>query len=44
MEEWGLLSEPYTFILDRKGLVASKFEGFVTEAELEAALGETLGP
>ncbi len=43
LEEWGLISEPYTFILDGEGVIRSKFEGFVTERELEAALEEVLG-
>ena len=43
LEEWGLISEPYTFILDGEGVIKSKFEGFVTEEELEAALKEVLG-
>ncbi len=43
LEEWGLISEPYTFILDGDGVIKSKFEGFVTEEELEAALKEVLG-
>ena len=43
MGEWGLLVEPFTFVLDSNGLVANKYEGFVTEVELEAALAETLG-
>jgi hypothetical protein len=38
MEEWGLLTEPYTFVIDSDGLIAAKFEGFVTEQELEATL------
>ena len=38
MAEWGLLSEPFTFVLDQDGRVAAKFEGFVNEAELGAAL------
>ena len=42
MAEWGLKSEPYTFILDRHGRVAAKFEGFVNEDELGAALEEVL--
>jgi hypothetical protein len=43
LEEWGLISEPYTFILDGEGVIRSKFEGFVTEGELEAALKKVLG-
>ncbi len=42
MEEWGLLSEPFTFVLDRDGRVAVKFEGFVNEDELGAALEAVL--
>jgi hypothetical protein len=42
MEEWGLLSEPFTFILDAEGKVAVKFEGFVNEVELAEALQEIL--
>lgn len=42
--EWGLPSEPFTFILDADGLVASKFQGFVNEDELESALASVLGP
>ncbi len=38
MEEWGLLTEPYTFVIDADGLIAAKFEGFVTEEELDAAI------
>ena len=44
MEVWGLLSEPFTFVLDQEGRVASKFQGFVTEAELEDSLRRVLGP
>mgnify|MGYP001454934263 CR=1 FL=1 len=34
LEVWGLNSEPFTFMLDKTGTVAAKFEGFVSEAEL----------
>ena len=44
MEEWGLLTEPFTFVLRRDGLVAAKFEGFATRVELEAALVAALRP
>ena len=44
MEEWGLQTEPFTFVLGPDGLVHSKFEGFVTEQELEAALTKALEP
>lgn len=35
---WGLLSEPYTFVIDADGFVAAKFEGVLGEDELRAAL------
>ena len=40
--EWGLISEPFTFVIDKDGRVASKFEGFATESELEMALSRVL--
>jgi len=36
--EWGLPSEPWTFVVDRDGLVQAKFEAFTTRIELVAAL------
>jgi hypothetical protein len=36
--EWGLVTEPWTFVLDRNGLVAAKFEGFATNEELKEAM------
>ena len=36
--EWGLPTEPWTFIVDGAGIVRAKFEGFVTFEELEEAL------
>ena len=41
-EEWGLPTEPWTFIVDQQGRVASKFEAFTTVAEIEEALAEVL--
>ena len=38
LAEWGLVTEPWTFILDREGVVSAKFEGFVTTEELTDAL------
>ena len=37
-EEWGLPSEPWTFIVDREGIIRAKFEAFTTREELEAAV------
>ena len=42
VEEWGLPSEPWTFVVDRGGRIAAKFEGFTTEEEIEEALAGVL--
>ena len=42
MDEWGLATEPFTFVIDGEGLVRSKYEGFVRREELESALLATL--
>ena len=42
VEEWGLPSEPWTFIIDANGAIAAKFEGFADEDELDAAIREVL--
>ena len=42
MKEWGLPSEPWTFLIDGRGLVHSKFEAFTTLEELEAAVSGLL--
>ena len=38
LEEWGLVSQEWTFVMDADGTVAARFENFVPEGELEAAL------
>jgi hypothetical protein len=43
VDEWGLQSEPWVFIIDAQGNIAAKFEGLVTFEEMEAALAEVLG-
>jgi hypothetical protein len=42
-DEWGLLSEPWIFVVDGDGVVHGSFEGVVGEAELERALAEVEG-
>ena len=42
VEEWGLPTEPWTFIIDRNGKVSAKFEQFTPAEVLEAALNEVL--
>jgi hypothetical protein len=38
VKEWHITTEPYIFIVDRKGNIAAKFEGPVSLAELDNAL------
>ena len=42
MEEWGLQTEPWVFVIDGQGNVAAKFEGVVAPQELEAAIQAVL--
>ncbi len=42
VEEWGLPTEPWTFVVDKAGRVSAKFEQFTPEGEIEAALKDTL--
>ena len=42
VEEWGLLTEPWTFIVDSSGRIASKFEAFTTAEEVEEELKKVL--
>jgi hypothetical protein len=42
VEEWGLPTEPWTFVVDREGNVHAKFEQFTTAEEIEQALQDVL--
>ena len=42
VEEWGLPTEPWTFVVGADGLVKAKFEAFTPSASIEAALLEAL--
>ena len=42
LDEWGLASEPYLFVLDRAGRVSATFEGIVEREEAAAALDRAL--
>ena len=42
VEEWGLPTEPWTFVVDREGRVRAKFEQFTPAEEIEAALKDLL--
>ena len=42
MRQWGLQSEPWTFLVGRDGRIKAKFEGAVSAAELETAIRRLL--
>jgi len=42
MKAWSLLTEPWTFVIDTKGVIRGRFEGPVTTTEIKTALGEVL--
>ena len=42
VDEWGLPTEPWTFIIDSQGLLQAKFEQFTTADVIEAKLLEIL--
>lgn len=41
VNEWGLPTEPYIFVVDANGKVTAKFEGIAAPDELRAALDQT---
>jgi hypothetical protein len=42
MHQWGLQSEPWTFLVGRNGRIEAKFEGSVSVRELDAAIRRLL--
>ena len=44
VEEWGLPTEPWVFVVDARGLISAKFEQFTPAGVIAAALSEALGP
>jgi hypothetical protein len=42
VKAWHLPTEPWTFVVDRKGLIRARFEGSVGVRELEAAVRQSL--
>ena len=38
MDDWGLVTEPWVFVIDADGRIAASFEGIITREELEEAL------
>ena len=43
LEEWGITTDEWTFVVDADGRVAARFEAFVTHEELQASLLGVLG-
>lgn len=42
VEDWGLITEPWTFVVDASGIVHARFEQFTTFDELSEAVGSVL--
>jgi hypothetical protein len=42
VKEWRLQTEPWIFLVDAHGIIRARFEGLVTENELETAVQQTL--
>lgn len=42
VKQWGLQSDPWTFVVNAHGRVAAKFEGTVTPGELKSAIDRVL--
>lgn len=43
VEEWGLLTEPWLYVVDGSGTVTAAFEGAVSDEELREAMEEVTG-
>jgi hypothetical protein len=43
VKQWGLRSDPWTFVVDAHGRVSAKFEGTVTPGELIHAIDQVAG-
>jgi hypothetical protein len=41
--QWGLRSEPWVFVVNRRGVVTAKFEGPTTAGEIEPAINRAMG-
>ncbi len=42
LEEWGIHTDEWTFVVDRDGIVTARFEGFAPREEVETALLATI--
>lgn len=43
MREWGLLTEPWLFLVDGQGKIAARYEGGITLEELQPAVEQVIG-
>jgi hypothetical protein len=43
VDQWNLQSEPFTFVVDRNGIIRARFEGAFSAAELQAAVQKVAG-
>ena len=43
VNEWGIFTEPFTFLIDKNGIVSAKYEGFATYSEIESDLTKIIG-
>jgi hypothetical protein len=43
VNQWNLHSEPFTFVVDRTGIIRERFEGAFSAAELQAAVKKVAG-
>lgn len=43
MREWGLLTEPWLFLVDAQGTIAARYEGGITLDELQPAVERLIG-
>ena len=43
LDQWRIKSDEWTFVVDRDGRVIARFEGFVSELELEEVLLASFG-
>ncbi|MGH3065358.1 MAG: TlpA family protein disulfide reductase [Gaiellaceae bacterium] len=42
LQEWGLETEPWTYLVDRRGTIVDRYEGVVSVSELEQAVRDKL--
>ena len=40
--QWGIFTEPFTFIINQKGIITAKYEGFATYGEIESDLSKMI--